>query len=231
MQMSPNTVPVRRSRSKRQVRARRYPEYKGTRTWGLALNAPLRPCCGWLPPPALPDNIQRRIMIVATRHKASHLECTQAFVRSMTPQQHLGVAKLVARCDTIPAQQRITPTTRCHKTAARASRNIIILCWTTSGPPKPKLNGTKPRVGNDSGTSAANDVPQHRPHDSAAPERRKRIVVQKKTDRTSRSGAAHHTEQYQAILRSREGENLGYRGKWGGHRYGAQASSVQYAAI
>jgi hypothetical protein len=96
----------------------------------------------------------------------------------MTPQQHLGVAKLFARCDTIPAQQRITPTTRCHKTAARASRNIIILYWTTSDPPKLKLNGTKPRVGNDSGTSSANDVP-HRPHDSAAPERRKRIVVQK----------------------------------------------------
>ena len=44
----------------------------------------------------------------------------------------------------------------------------------------------------------------------------------KTTNRTSRSGAAHHTEQYQAILRPRDGENLGHWGKWGGHRYGAR---------
>ena len=37
----------------------------------------------------------------------------------------------------------------------------------------------------------------------------------KNTNKTSRSGAAHHTEQYQAILRPRDGGNLGHQKKMG----------------
>jgi hypothetical protein len=71
------------------------------------------------------------------------------------------------------------------------------------------MNGKKPRVGNDSGTSVADDVPHcpdvyvaDAPRDDRATEAHSRPKT--RIELRARVRLTYHTEQYQAILRPRD---------------------------
>ena len=105
----------------KRLRARRYLEGKRTRTWGLALYAPLCPCCGWLPP-ALPDDVlasAKRAKLERKSLRAKRSPTCQGTpahvpIRTLMPILRLATTSIAQR-GTKLAQRRITAAARRHK--------------------------------------------------------------------------------------------------------------------